>query len=188
MHAPRFLILVLAAGLGACASTTSHAPFERLDDDTGMTVAGLTAPLEFVESGLLSVNKHASFAYLGPVEWDRMGEITYGIWLHIAPGNDRQVADIDGPAAVALVLDDGELVLQPATPPKLGKEAYTPLVPWGRTAYFQATAPMLRRIGASSGLLVRCRGADGAAVDFKPDQNSKPVLTTFLQARGITGD
>jgi hypothetical protein len=188
MQARRILITILAACLGACASTTAHQPFERLDEDTGMTVSGLNAPLEFVESGLLSVNKHASFAYLGPVEWDRMGALSYGLWLHIAPGNDRQVADIDSPSAVVLELDDGDLVLQTASPPKLGKEAYTPLVPWGQTAYFQATPSLLRRIAASNQLLVRCRGADGAALEFKPDQNSKQVLTTFLQARGLTGD
>jgi len=188
MPARRFLNLLLCACLAACASTAAHQPFERLDESTGMTVSGLSAPLEFVESGLLSINKHASFAYLGPVEWDRMGDISYGLWLHIAPGNDRQVAAIDAPSSVSLVLDDGELVLEGMSAPKLGKEAYAALVPWGQAAYFKASPPMLRRIAASGQLLVRCRGADGATVEFKPDQATKPVLMAFLQARGITGD
>jgi hypothetical protein len=188
MLARRSLLSLLAACLAACASSASHQPFERLDEDTGMTVSGLGRPLEFVESGLLSINKHASFAYLGPVEWDRMGQISYGLWLHIAPGNDRPVASIDAPSAVSLTLDDGDLVLERMTPPKLGKEAYAALVPWGQTAYFQASPAMLRRIAASDQLLVRCRGEDGTAVEFKPDQASKPVLATFLQARGITAD
>jgi len=183
-----FVILLGSACLAACASTAAHRPVERLDENTGMTVAALDSPLEFVESGRLSINKHASFAYLGPVEWDRMGEISDGLWLHVAPGNDRQVATIDAPAAVTLVLDDGELVLEPMTPPKLGKEAYTALVPWGQTLYFKATPTMLRRIASSGQLLLRCRGADGEIVEFQPDQATKPALSSFLQARGITGD
>ena len=185
---PRSLLLLLCACLAACAGTASHEPFERQDDGTGMTVSGLGKPLEFVENGLLSVNKHASFAYLGPVEWDRMGEITYGVWLHIAPGNDRQVADIGAPTAVSLALDDGDLVLETMTAPQLGKAAYSPLVPWGQTVFFKTTPTLLRRIAASTQLLIRCRGEDGTGVEFKPDQSTKPVLGNFLQARGITGD
>jgi hypothetical protein len=188
MPARPFVISLLCACLAACASPASHQPFERLDEQTGMTVSGLAEPLEFVENGLLSVNKHASFAYLGPVEWDRMGEISYGLWLHIAPGNDRQVAAIDAASAVSLVLDDGDLVLEAMPAPKLGKEAYAALVPWGQTVYFKATPAMLRRIAASGQLQIRCRGADGAIVEFKPDQKPTPVFATFVQARGITGD
>jgi hypothetical protein len=188
MYARRSLLLLLAACLGACAGNASHQSFERLDEETGMTVAALGSALEFVESGQSSVNKHASFAYFGPVEWDRMGEITYGVWLNVAPGNDRQVANIAAPSAVSLALDDGELVLEVIAAPKLGKAAYAPLVPWGQAVYFKASPPMLRRIAASTRLLLRCRGVDGTSVEFQPDQDTKPVLSTFLQARGITGD
>jgi hypothetical protein len=183
-----FVISLFYACLAACAGTASHQPFERLDEQTGMTVSGLAEPLEFVESGLLSINKHASFAYLGPVEWDRMGEISYGLWLHIAPGNDRQVAAIDAPSAVSLSLADGDLVLEAMPAPKLGKDAYAALVPWGQTVYFKATPAMLRRIAASGQLLIRCRGADGELVEFKPDQSPEPVFANFVQARGITAD
>ncbi len=188
MPARLFVLAMLCAWLAACASPSSHQPFERLDEQTGMTVSALAEPLEFVESGLLSVNKHASFAYLGPVEWDRMGELSYGLWMHIAPGNDRQVAAIDAASAVSLELDDGDLVLDAMPAPKLGKDAYAALVPWGQTVYFKATPAMLRRIAASGQLLIRCQGADGAIVEFKPDQSPKPVFATFVQARGITGD
>jgi hypothetical protein len=188
MPARRFAVLFVSACLAACASTAANRPFERLDEETGMTVSGLAKPLEFVESGLVSINKHVSFAYLGPIEWDRMGDISYGLWLHIAPGNDRQVAAIDAPSAVSLALDGGELVLETMPAPKLGKETYAPLVPWGQTVYFKASPTTLRQIATSGQLLIRCRGVDGATVEFKPDQGANQVFMAFIQARGITAD
>jgi hypothetical protein len=188
MPARRFAVLFASTCLAACASTASNQPVERLDEQTGVTVAGLAKPLEFVESGLMSINKHASFAYLGPVEWDRMGNISYSLWLHVAPGNDRQVGPINAPSAVSLGLDGGELVLEAMPAPELGTKTYAALVPWGQTVYFKASPTILRRIAASGQLLIRCRGVDGETVEFKPDQVTNQVFMTFLQARGITGD
>jgi hypothetical protein len=178
------ILLVLAA----CAGTGSSQPFERLDEDTGVTVGSLQKPVEFVENGVVALNKHASFAYLGPVEWDRMGAISYALWLHIAPGNDTQVAEIGAPGAVALLLDGQSMVLTPMQPQKLGREPYEAVVPWGQTAYFAVTVAQLRELAHGTQLRLRLRGLDGAPVDFLASRAAPADFAAFVQARGLTGD
>src|SRR5437764_13482197 len=108
-------ITVIAAAclLAACGSTR---PAEALDERTGATVGALQDPLEFVETpqnaSLVGV-KRTSFAYLGPIEWDRSGELSYALWLHVAPGNDKPVGDIRSDGSVRIDLDDGSVVLTP---------------------------------------------------------------------------
>ena len=38
-----------------------------------------------------------SFAYLGPVEWDNMGDVRYGLWVHLVPGNDWRFETFERP-------------------------------------------------------------------------------------------
>ena len=81
---------------------------------------------------------HVSFAYLGPVEWDNMGDITYGLWVHLAPGNDWQFDDIKAPGAVVLALDDGAAAADALEqPPARARGPYRPVASWGQTAYFE---------------------------------------------------
>ncbi len=188
MRRSRLPFVPFLLGLAACAATGASKPIESLDEVTGVTVGSLQKPIEFVQSGVLSLNKHASFAYIGPVEWDRMGSISYGLWLHVAPGNDRPVAAIGAAGAVELMLDDETIVLATTTAPKLGQEPYAPAVPWGQTAIFGVTVPQLRRLGQSKQLRLRFRGADGAPVDFLPVAAAAADFAAFVQARGLTGD
>jgi len=130
LRIPAGLILVL---LSACASQSSIKPVEYLDDRTAMTIGSLKEPIELVPSVrqgglrvLSSLRKKISFAYLGPVEWDRSGAIVYGLWIHIAPGNDRPIADIRSATALTLILDGGTRVLTPIDAPQVGRGAYQP--------------------------------------------------------------
>ncbi len=153
-----------------------------------MTIATLQAPLEFVETGMLNVGKRSSFAYLGPVEWDRMGEIRYGLWIHVAPGNDRAIVDITSPAAVSLSLDDAVVPLSILEAPRLGLEPYASAVPWGQTAYFVLSAELLKRLAAAERLTLHFRGLDAQPVDFEPVRASLPALSAFARSRGIIVD
>jgi hypothetical protein len=190
---PGCLILVL---LSACASQPSNKAVEYLDDRTAMTVGSLKEPIELVpslhQSGLRvisSLTKKISFAYLGPVEWDRSGAIVYGLWIHIAPGNDRPVADIRSPAALTLILDGGTRVLTPIDAPQLGRGAYQPVASWGQTAYFELTVEMLRQMAASEKLELNVRAAaDDSIVNFIATSDTRETLTAYLHSRGITDD
>ena len=181
-------MLATAGLVASCAGPTAREPIENLDERTGMTIATLQAPLEFVETGMLNVGKRSSFAYLGPVEWDRMGEIRYGLWMHVAPGNDRAIVDITSPAAVSLSLDDTIVPLSILEAPRLGLEPYASAVPWGQTAYFVLSAELLKRMAAAERLTLHFRGLDAQRVDFEPVRASLPALSAFARSRGIIVD
>jgi len=189
------LAMILAWGaLGLMAGCAGGAikPTDTLDETTGMTVGALQEPIEFVQSAqnaIVLASKRASFAYLGPIEWDRMGEISYGLWLHVAPGNDVQVGNIHSPGVVTLQLDDGPLVLTPAEPPAAGRGPYKPVASWGQTAYFDLTMEMLKHMAASRKLQLDFKSVDlGRKVTFLPSHDTSDTLTEFLRTRGITAD
>jgi len=191
MRTATFPAFFLILGLGGCATQSGTQSVEVLDQATGMTVASLKEPVELlpgVHNAPLARGKRATFAYLGPVEWDSMGTISYGLWVHIAPGNDRQAADIHEPAALALNLDDGPLELTPMDAPKLGREPYHALVSWGQSAYFNLSVQALRRMAASAKMVLAVRATDGSVIDFSPTQDTRVVLTRYARGRGITGD
>ena len=187
MRFPLINAIVVAGFLAGCASGK---PAEVLDERTGTTVGALQDPIEFVETphNAALVGKRTSFAYLGPLEWDRSGDITYGLWLHVAPGNDKPVGDIRSEGSVRLNLDDGSVVLSPLDTSIAGVSPYQPIAAWGQTAYFQLDVAMLKRMAASQKLDLNFRAPDESLVEFLPSHDTRTTLTQFLHARGITGD
>lgn len=183
-------IVLLIQVLAGCAGQSGLKPTEVLDDRTGMTVGALKEPIELVpapQSALLLSRKHMTFAYLGPVEWNRSGSLSYGLWVHIAPGVDQQPGDIHAPSALTLILDDGPLALTLMDAPSLGADPYRQVVSWGQTAYFGLDVAGLRRIAASRKLALQVRAA-GSSVSFSPTHDTGAILTEYLRSRGITGD
>jgi hypothetical protein len=191
MRSPWIPLALLFGLLAACASSSTK-PVEYLDDRTAMTVGALKEPIELVPSspggGVHLFGKHPSFAYLGPIEWDRSGSLVYGLWIHIAPGNDKPMADIRAPAALTLILEDGPQVLVPMDAPQLGRGAYQPVASWGQTGYFELTAELLKRMAGSQKLALDVQNADGSVVSFTATEDTRAALTDYLHARGITGD
>jgi hypothetical protein len=180
--------------LSACASSSSIKPVEYLDDRTAITIGSLKEPIELVpslhQSGihLLSLSKRTSFAYLGPVEWDRSGTIVYGLWVHLAPGNDRAIVDIRSPGALTLILDSGARVLTSIDAPQLGRGAYQAVASWGQTAYFELTAEMLKQMAASGKLELNVRATDDSVLNFEATGDTRATLAGYLHSRGITDD
>ena len=191
MRMQRVHIILLLALAGGCAGSASK-PVEYMDDRTAITIGALQEPIELVptsrETGRHVFGKHVSFGYLGPVEWDRSGSLVYALWVHIAPGNEREITDIRSPGALTLVLDSGSLVLSPTDAPQLGTVAYKPIASWGQTSYFQLTVPILKQIAASEKLYLDVRDAAGQNERFDTTQDTRAIFSDYLQARGITGD
>jgi hypothetical protein len=195
MRLPLIAVVVSSALMNACGTPASIKPVEYLDDRTAMTIGSLKEPIELVPSlrqgGLhviTNLGKRVSFAYLGPVEWDRSGSIVYGLWVHIAPVNDRPIADIRSNAAVTIVLDNGTRVLNPIDAPQLGRGAYQPVASWGQTAYFELTVEMHKQMAASEKLELNVRAADDSIVNFVASSDTRETLSAYMHARGITGD
>jgi hypothetical protein len=177
-----YLSLALLSG---CASEGSIKPAESLDERTGMTVGSLEQPLQLVQNGLaaLTPESHVSLAYLGPVEWDNMGAITLGLWVHLAPANDWQFDDIKAPRAVVLVLDGAALPLKLAEPPAATRGPYRPVASWGQTAYFELDLDTLKRMASSHNIQLVFKAA-GTPVRFAAAPDASEALTRFLHARG----
>jgi hypothetical protein len=191
MRMPRIPLILLIGLMAGCAGQSSTKPVEVLDERTAVTFGALKKPIELVPStqfAVLGSSQRISFAYLGPVEWNRSGTLTYGLWIHIAPGDDRQIGDIHASAAVSLLLDDGPRALSPMTAPTLGREPYRPVASWGQTAYFGLTIDTLSHMAASKKLELEVRAVDGSTIGFTPILDTHAVLTRYLKDRGITGD
>ena len=186
--------LIALIGLaGGCAVQSSTKSVEYLDERTATTVGALKDPIEFtpsVSAGTVYrvLGKRVSFAYLGPVEWDKAGAYEYGLWVHVAPGIEWTAADIRSPSAVTVVLDDDSVALVPMDAPQLGRGAYQPVATWGQTGYFEFSVKLLQRMAASQKLNLDVRGADGSTVTFDPSGDTRAVLGDFLRARSLTGD
>jgi hypothetical protein len=191
MRVPLISVLLIAGLMSGCAGRSSTRPVEVLDDRTGLTFSALQEPIELVPSAhnaALVSRLHTSLAYLGPVEWNRSGTLSYSLWVHIAPGIDLQPGDIHAPGAVTLILADGPLALTPAEAPMLGRGPYRQAAPWGQTAYFDLTVERIRRMAARPKLELDVRAADGSVMAFSPTLDTAAILTRYLRDRGITGD
>jgi hypothetical protein len=185
--------LIALVGLaGGCAVQSQPKSVEYLDERTATTVGALKDPIELTPGAStgsgIRIGKRISFAYLGPVEWDKAGAYGYGLWVHVASGSDWTVSDIRSPSAVTLVLDDASVALVPIDAPQLGRGAYQPVATWGQTAYFELDVKMLQRMAASQKLNLDVRGADGNTLTFVPSGDTRTVLDGFLRARSLTGD
>jgi hypothetical protein len=184
---------LLMALLSACQTPASVRPVEYLDDRTAMTVGSLKEPIELIPDVRQSAaarltGKHISFAYLGPVEWDRSGQVEYGLWVHIAPGSGQQIADIRSPSAVTLVTDEGSLALKPLDAPQFGRAAYQPVASWGQTAFFELAVPTLRQMARSQKLSLIVLAANGEKVSYFTGADTRTILDDFIKARAITDD
>jgi hypothetical protein len=184
-------VVILFGLLIGCAGQPSIKPVESLDERTGVTVTSLKKSIELLPSAQFSAlapHNRTSFAYMGPVEWNRSGEFSYGLWVHIAPGNGAQFGDIHAADALTLTLDDGPVALTLLQPAKLGREPYPAAVSWGQTAYFNLTIETLRRMAASRKLELDIRAADGAVIAFSALVDMRAALAQYVQSRGLTGD
>jgi hypothetical protein len=182
-------LLLMVAG---CASERSARSVEVLDQMTGVTAGALDRPVAFVETGLVDLldpnPKQATVAYVGPVEWDRSGQISYVLWVQIAPGvGGHRLDDIHAPGAVTLALDDGPLVLSETTLTK-ATSPYRPIEPVGQTAYYTLNAAMLKRMASSQKIVLSLRASDLTPVEFVPVREPRAALQFFIKDRNVSVD
>jgi hypothetical protein len=180
-----FALAAAVSLLNACGGESSIKPSEVLDERTGMTVGTLDKPIELIQGtwAIPGSDHRASYAYLGPLEWDNMGNITYGLWIHVAPGNDWRFEDIKAPGVVTLSLDAGATPLSPIQPPALARAPYQPVASWGETAYFGVDLALLRRMAASGSIGLDVKAGD-SVVHFAAAPDAHQTLLRYLHARG----
>jgi hypothetical protein len=180
-------VAVTVSLLAACGGASSIKPAEVLDERTGMTVGTLDKPLELVQGmpafATPMSERRVSFAYLGPVEWDNMGNISYALWVHVAPGSDWRFDDIRARGTVTLSLDGSTSTLAVMEPPALARAPYHDVAAWGETAYFGTDLDTLKRMAASGRIELEVKAGD-SVVHFTAAQDASGTLARFLHARG----
>lgn len=175
--------------LASCASDPSVPSVELFDERTALTMVAMPQPLAFAEAGIEDVlvpDKQPTLVYVGPVEWDRSGVLTYALWMQVAPGvGGQRMDDILAHGAVRMTLDDGAVELSAKKQPVLGNSPYVPIPPVGQTAFFPIDLALLQRMAASKHLALTLRTADLNTADFLPLQATPETLQQFMADRGI---
>ncbi len=193
MRTPLIPLILLLGLLAGCAGQSTVKPVEALDEQTGVTVGALKNPIELrherTKRDALVSGKRPSFAYLGPVEWNRSGDFSYGLWIHVSPGNERQPGDIRTPRcphpdsrrrAAGPVAD--------ARRPSSGTIRTGRSSPGAKPPTSTSRSTTLKRMAASRKLELDVRAVDGSIVSFAPTLDTHAALTQYLHDRGITGD
>ncbi len=156
MFAFLFVIVATAASLTGCVAGSQLT--SRLDSN-GLTIVTMDDPviLALPERQLAAAAQ--DFAYLGPVELNRMGHRDYFLWIGLASTIDRELFDASpAEAQVVAVLIDG----WPET---------LPLVDWAADldqAPYETDAPLYRSVAAhaSLDLIRRISTAETVEVNF----------------------
>lgn len=112
----RLSALLLVFALGGCAST-ERAVDSRFDQRTGLTWVTVNEAVVLARATPRLATSARDYAYLGPVEINRMGEREHYLWLGLASTVDRGLAgEQPHPARTLLIIVDAlpmALALEP---------------------------------------------------------------------------
>jgi hypothetical protein len=184
----RIACALMVALLTACAATPDNEVREHLDERTGVTVTRMKQALQFYspipELGLQATR----FAYLGPLEVNRMGARTTYLWLSVLPGSSseaQQAAGAGSPAKLALVVDgerfEPEIAATSADQIDLGKRAYPRPAEWAHEGYWTTSPELLARLGTVSNLTLEIDSGDGQLRRYEPWKADLDTLREFVE-------
>jgi hypothetical protein len=145
----------------ACAPVNGDNVRERLDERTGVTVTSMDAALQFYspqpERGLQAT----SFAYLGPIEINRMGQRQTYLWLSVLLGEEER--DRDSPPTqlvlqLRVLADGATLEPQPVSSDRgeigLGHRVYERPADWVGEAYYAISSEQLAQLAAADTMML----------------------------------
>jgi hypothetical protein len=189
----RSCVAVLAATIAACAPVGSSNLREQLDERTGVTVTSMAAPLEFFsplpERGLQA----ASFASLGPVEINRMGQRQTFLWLSVLPGESERERSTGGTRPeLKLQIFAAGTALEPAFVTEdareigLGQRVYDRPADWIGEAFYAISAAQLAQLAAADALLLELSAPDEESRRYELWKSDLTGLRDFVQRIGAT--
>jgi hypothetical protein len=173
--------LVALIGLGGCSTLPESLAEQRLDRETGATLFVLVRPIELIATTRRAENADP-FAFVGPIETDRMGAHAYFIW--IATPGDTPLA-----AVAPQLLCDGEPLKLPvnaaalpaagaAPPAGISARPYDLPAPWSLESWFEVDPETLRALGRCGRLAIEIRYQSAGEVRFEGD--GAKALHSFL--------
>lgn len=164
----RGAIAVATLLLAGCA--TSDPMNSWFDSDTALTCASLREPLVVARSVNRVSVAGRDYAYLGPIDINRMGRHDYYLWIGMASTVDWAVLDETRPQAATLVLVvDGVPMDFPLAPwhPGLDALPYPLKAPVYDTFVARASLDQLERIAAANSVTVQFALDDGRGSSYE---------------------
>ncbi|HJS21434.1 MAG TPA: hypothetical protein VJ764_02160 [Steroidobacteraceae bacterium] len=160
------LVATLGLLVAGCATTPPTEVRETLDERTGVTVTSMPVALEFYspqpERGLQA----ASFAYLAPLEVNRMGKRDTYLWLSVVRGADEGSDSAAGrlaPPDVSIAMDGERLepafVSADARELGMGQPVYERPAEWVGEAYYAITPQQVAQMAGANVLALELRTA-----------------------------
>jgi hypothetical protein len=165
--------------LAACAASPDQDVREQLDERTGVTVTRMDKALEFYsprpEQGLQAT----AFAYVGPLEVNRMGVRTTYLWLSVMPSTA-----LDSGSHVRLLIDSASVeVGVAATAGKeidLGARAYPRPASWAHEVYLAAPPEVLAQLASASNLALEIESEAGEVRRYDPWKADLEGMKAFI--------
>ena len=149
----RCTLLLVAAALSACATVPDDSSVvEKLDADTGHTVARLGRPIEVYRETFLK-EPSGRFAFVAPFETNQMGTRKLFVWVAVP----IELGEAD--AAPVVTVNGQELGLgTPGRKPdfaELTKSPYKIPTPWSTMFYYNADQDLIAKLGEASTISVK---------------------------------
>ncbi len=94
--------MLVAALLSAGCASESALMSERLDERTGVTITALDVPVTLAREAPDLAYGSRDYAFVGPVEFNRMGQRSYYLWVGMATTVDRSRTREAPPKPLAL--------------------------------------------------------------------------------------
>lgn len=137
--------------------TTPTSSVSRLDS-SGLTVVTLTDAVEFVRPVRTLASGARDYAYVGPIQINRMGDRQYYLWIALASTVDRDLIGLAPMDAVELLLVvDGSPMMLPLTEwdTNLDIPPYDPAAPIYRTLAAHTSLDQIRRIAKADSVEIQ---------------------------------
>ena len=181
-----FLIVIAAlaaASMSGCAANTNVT--SRLDSN-GLTVVTLDEPIVLARPVRQLAAAARDYAYLGPVEINRMGNRDYFLWVGLASTIDRELVGVS-PADVQelAVLIDGSPMLLPLAhwAADLEQSPYETTAPLYATFAAHASLDQIRRISSAESVEVHLVSASGTTRRYQKWQGDWSSWSKLVAAK-----
>ena len=169
MRIPSSFVFMTIAVLALSACSTHTPAISRLDS-SGLTVVTLRNPIVLARPVRQIAVAARDYAYVGPVELNRMGMRDYYLWVGLATTVDRALADVTPASAdaLALIVDGEPMTLSLAQwNTSLDEPPYRPPLPLYASLAARASLDQIQRIASARSIEVHLISDTGRTARYQ---------------------
>ncbi len=176
---------VAAFAVFAMFACTTQTPVTSRLDSRGLTVVALDDAIVLARPVRRLTVAARDYAYIGPVEINRMGQRDHYLWLGLASTVDRAFADVSpADAELLAILVDGQPMILPLTKwsADLDRPPYATVVPVYATLSARASLDQIQRIADATSIEVHIISNSGVAARYRMWQGAWSSWSLFGRA------